>query len=161
LSVCLIVRDEAENLPACLASVAGLEAEVIVVDTGSTDNTREVAERCGAKVYGFAWQDSFAAARHESLRHATGRWVPWLDADDRIEEENRARLCRLLATLGDENASYVMKCLCLPDATAPPPSWTTCASSATSPRSAGSSASTSRCCPPFAAPAPTCAGATW
>lgn len=74
------------------------------------------AARFGAKVYDFAWVDSFAAARNESLRHATGDWAFWLDADDRLDADNRGRLRELFAGLRDENVAYVMKCLCLPDA---------------------------------------------
>ncbi len=115
VSLCMIVKDEESNLPACLGSVADLVDEIIVVDTGSTDRTKEVAARFGARVFDFAWVDSFAAARNESLRHATGDWVLWLDADDRLDERNWAKLRELLAGLKDENAGYVMKCLCLPD----------------------------------------------
>jgi tetratricopeptide (TPR) repeat protein len=112
LSLCLIVKNEEENLPACLASAADLVDEVVVVDTGSTDRTREVAARHGARVSTFPWVDSFAAARNESLRQATGQWIFWLDADDRIDEANRRRLRDLIANLGDKNAAYIMRCEC-------------------------------------------------
>jgi tetratricopeptide (TPR) repeat protein len=111
----MIVKDEEANLPACLGSVADLVDEIVVVDTGSADATKDVAARFGAKVFDFPWVDSFAAARNESLRHATGAWVFWLDADDRLDEGNRRKLGTLFAGLGDENVGYVMKCLCLPD----------------------------------------------
>jgi len=115
VSLCMIVRNEEANLAACLESTADLFAEKIVVDTGSTDRTKEIAAGFGARVFDFAWVDSFAAARNECLRHATGRWIMWLDADDRLDEENRTRLRALFAGLKDENAAYAMKCLCLPD----------------------------------------------
>jgi GT2 family glycosyltransferase len=115
VSLCLIVKDEEANLPDCLASAADLVNEIIVVDTGSTDRTKEIAARFGARVFDFPWCDDFAAARNECLRHATGDWILWLDADDRLDEENRARLRALLSGLGDENAAYAMKGLCLPD----------------------------------------------
>jgi tetratricopeptide (TPR) repeat protein len=115
VSLCLIVKNEEANLPDCLASAAGLADEVVVVDTGSADRTRELAARAGARVFDFAWVDDFAAARNESLRHATGDWIFWLDADDRLDEVNRRKLRDLLAGLKDENAAYVMKCLCLSD----------------------------------------------
>src|SRR5262249_33980822 len=99
VSLCMIVRDEEANLPACLASAADLVDEVVVVDTGSTDRTREVAARFGARVFDFPWVDDFAAARNESLRHATGDWVFWMDADDRLDEDNRGRLRGLFAGL--------------------------------------------------------------
>ncbi len=114
-SLTMIVKDEEENLPACLESVAGLDLELVVVDTGSSDRTREVARRFGARVFDFPWCDSFAAARNEALRHATGDWVFWMDADDRLDAENRARLLALLARLDGAAAGYVMECLCLPD----------------------------------------------
>jgi glycosyltransferase involved in cell wall biosynthesis/predicted Zn-dependent protease len=116
LSLCMIVRNEEENLPGCLRCIADLVDNIVVVDTGSTDRTKELALEHGAKVYDFPWIDHFAAARNESLKHATGKWILWLDADDRIDEENRAKLRQLFASLKDETAGYVMKCMCLPDA---------------------------------------------
>jgi tetratricopeptide (TPR) repeat protein len=113
VSLCLIVKNEEENLPACLDCAADLVDEIVVVDTGSTDRTKEVAAARGAHVFDFPWIDDFAAARNVTLRHASGEWVFWLDADDRLDEENRARLRNLTANLKDENAAYVMKCLCI------------------------------------------------
>ena len=115
VSLCLIVKDEAANLRACLDSAAGLCGETVVVDTGSTDRTVEIARERGARVASFAWVDSFAAARNASLRHARGDWVLWLDADDRLDAANRERLRALLADLPAGNVCYTMKCLCLPD----------------------------------------------
>lgn len=84
ISLCMIVRDEGGMIDACLASVKGLVSEVIVVDTGSKDDTRERARRAGAKVFDAPWRDDFAWARNESLSHATGDWVLVLDADERL-----------------------------------------------------------------------------
>jgi glycosyltransferase involved in cell wall biosynthesis len=114
VSLCMIVRDEEKNLPACLSAVRELVDEVIVVDTGSTDRTKEAAAGLGAKVLDFAWCDSFAAARNESLARASGDWVFWLDADDRLDEENLLKLGNLFTSLKGENAAYLMKCLCPP-----------------------------------------------
>jgi glycosyltransferase involved in cell wall biosynthesis len=108
-SLCMIVRNEEHHLPDCLKSVQGLFADIVVVDTGSTDRTREVAESFGARVMDFPWPDSFGAARNESLRHARGKWILWLDADDRLDAENRKELESLLANLGDERDAYAMK----------------------------------------------------
>jgi tetratricopeptide (TPR) repeat protein len=116
VSLCMIVRNEEHNLPACLASIADVVDEIIVVDTGSTDATKAAALRHGAKVFDFPWIDHFAAARNESLRHATGQWAFWLDADDRVDEQNREILRQLFDGLRDDNACYIMKCHCLPDA---------------------------------------------
>jgi GT2 family glycosyltransferase len=114
-SLCIIARNEEANLPDCLRSAADLFDEIIVVDTGSTDRTKEIAAGFGARVFDFPWCDSFAAARNECLRHATGDWIFWMDADDRLDEENRHKLRALLAGLNADNAVYSMKCLCLPD----------------------------------------------
>jgi GT2 family glycosyltransferase/tetratricopeptide (TPR) repeat protein len=115
VSLCLIVKDEEANLADCLRGAADLVDELIVVDTGSTDRTKEIGAGFGARVFDFPWCDSFAAARNETLRHATGEWVFWLDADDRLDEDNRHKLRALFAGLGEENAAYALKCLCLPD----------------------------------------------
>ncbi len=109
----MIVRNEEANIADCLKSAAGVADDVVVVDTGSTDATREIAGRLGARVIEFPWVDDFAAARNESLRHAAGDWILWLDADDRLDEENRRRLRALVDGLREENIAYVMKCLCL------------------------------------------------
>jgi tetratricopeptide (TPR) repeat protein len=84
LTLTMIVRDEEHLLPGCLASVCGVVDEIVVVDTGSRDGTRRVAEKAGARVHDFTWCDDFAAARNEALRHATGKWVLVLDADERL-----------------------------------------------------------------------------
>jgi hypothetical protein len=115
VSLCVIVKNEAHNLRDCVAPVRDLVDDIVVVDTGSADGTAGVARGLGARVFSFAWVDSFAAARNESLRHALGDWVLWLDADDRVDEPNHGRLRLLLERLPNENVAFVMKCLCLPD----------------------------------------------
>jgi hypothetical protein len=79
----MIVRDEEQNLADCLESVRAFADQIVVVDTGSTDATVEVALAHGAEVHHFDGCDDFAAARNESLRHARSRWILWLDADTR------------------------------------------------------------------------------
>jgi tetratricopeptide (TPR) repeat protein len=111
----MIVRNEEANLPACLGAAADLVHEIIVVDTGSTDGTRAAAARFGARVFDFPWCDDFAAARNASLEHATGDWIFWLDADDRIDEQNRERLRRLFASLRNELIGYLMAYVALND----------------------------------------------
>jgi tetratricopeptide (TPR) repeat protein len=115
ISLCMIVRNEETNLVECLSGVSGLFDEIILVDTGSTDGTRAVAERLGARVFDFAWVDDFAAARNESRRHATGEWIFWLDADDRIDPVNRQRLADLFDRLGAPDAGrnpvFMVSCL--------------------------------------------------
>jgi hypothetical protein len=109
VSLCMIVRNEEANLDACLAGVAALADDTIVVDTGSTDATKSIALRHGARVFDFPWCDDFAAARNESIRHATGDWIFWLDADDRIDGENYAKLEALLSSLHDTTDGYFMR----------------------------------------------------
>ena len=82
ISLCMIVRDEERVLADCLASATPYFCQVVVIDTGSTDRTIEVAKQFGAEVHEMPWPDSFAEARNESLKHAEGKWIFWLDADD-------------------------------------------------------------------------------
>ncbi|MEZ0374230.1 MAG: glycosyltransferase, partial [Candidatus Sericytochromatia bacterium] len=96
LSVCVIVRDEAAELPYCLESLSGLEAELIVVDTGSADASAAVAAAAGAQVCHFAWADDFAAARNYALDQASGDWVLMLDADESLDPAGIPLLRRLL-----------------------------------------------------------------
>jgi tetratricopeptide (TPR) repeat protein len=87
LSLCTIVKNEAKSLPRCLGSVKNVVDEIIVLDTGSTDNTVEIAEQAGAKAYHFPWCDDFAVARNEALKYVTGEWILVLDADEVLTEE--------------------------------------------------------------------------
>ncbi|HFB52376.1 MAG TPA: glycosyltransferase, partial [Anaerolineae bacterium] len=98
VSLCMIVKNEEDTLADCLRSVGDFPAEIIVVDTGSTDRTVEIAESFGAKVSRFDWIDDFAAARNAAIRRATGEWVFWMDADDRISPQNLARLKQALVS---------------------------------------------------------------
>jgi len=81
----MIVKNEEATLGHCLESVRGLVDETVVVDTGSTDGTAEVAGRFGARLHQYQWCDDFSAARNEALRHITGDWVLVLDADEAID----------------------------------------------------------------------------
>ena len=78
----MIVKNEEKNLPSCLKSVLDLVDEMIVVDTGSTDNTKQIAIDLGAKVYDYPWQNNFAQARNHGLQYVTKDWVLVLDADE-------------------------------------------------------------------------------
>ena len=82
ISLCLIAKNEEEVIGRCIESVIDIIDEIIVVDTGSTDKTIEVAEKYGAKVYNFTWIDDFAAARNYSFSKASKEYIFWLDADD-------------------------------------------------------------------------------
>lgn len=92
ISACLIVRDEQERLPACLASLAPYVDELCVLDTGSTDRTVQIAREAGARVGERPWDEDFAAARNASLELATGEWVLVVDADERLDPTSAPRL---------------------------------------------------------------------
>ncbi len=86
----MIVKNEAEKLPRCLESVRGCVDEIIVMDTGSTDETIAIAEQWGAIVQSIPWTHDFAAARNQSLALATGEWILVLDADETLTPEGQA-----------------------------------------------------------------------
>lgn len=88
LAVCMIVKNEGHHLHGCLSSVKLYADEIIIVDTGSTDNTVELAKSFGAKVYYFDWIGDFSAARNESLSKCTADWILYLDADERLKAES-------------------------------------------------------------------------
>lgn len=88
VSLCMIVKNEESVLDRCLASVAHLVDEVIIVDTGSTDRTKEIASKYTSKIFDFEWINDFSAARNFAAEQATGDWILVLDADEYIDEEN-------------------------------------------------------------------------
>lgn len=88
LAACLIVKNEEAVLPRCLDSVHELCDEIVVVDTGSTDRTVEIAKSYGARVGHFEWCDDFSAARNASLDLATSHWALWIDADEELTSES-------------------------------------------------------------------------
>lgn len=97
LSLSMIVKNEERFLRGCLESVSRLVDEIIIVDTGSTDSTREIADSFGARVFEFPWCDDFSAARNESLKHTTGDWILYLDADERISAAYHAKIRKLIS----------------------------------------------------------------
>src|SRR5690606_9177723 len=97
LSACMIVKNEQESLARCLASLAGIVDEVVVVDTGSTDETLTVAREFRAKTYKFEWADDFNKARNFSVGKAQRPWVLVIDADEELERESGTKLKDLLA----------------------------------------------------------------
>ncbi len=89
ISLCMIVRNEEAVLQRCLDSVKDLVDELVIVDTGSTDRTREIAAAYTPHVYDFPWIDDFSAARNFAFDQATREYCMWLDADDLFEEKDR------------------------------------------------------------------------
>ena len=88
LSLCMIVKDEEFFLARCLGAVKNYVDEIIIVDTGSTDATRDIAADFTDKIYDFEWIDDFAAARNFSLEQASGDWILVLDADELVSEQD-------------------------------------------------------------------------
>jgi tetratricopeptide (TPR) repeat protein len=106
LSLCMIVRDEQEMLPRCLAAVAEAVDEIVIVDTGSIDTTVEIARSFGARVIEHEWTGSFAEARNVSFDAAEGDWLMYLDADEVLVAED-APLLRELSTRTWREAFYL------------------------------------------------------
>lgn len=109
ISLCMIVRNEEDVLGRCLQSVAGLVDEIIIVDTGSTDRTKEIAGRFTEQIYDFPWTDDFAAARNEAFSHAEGDYCMWLDADDILTEKDRRAFAELKESLKPETDVVMMR----------------------------------------------------
>ena len=99
ISLCMIVKDEEALLPRCLESIQGLVEEVIVVDTGSSDRTVELAQQAGAQVYHFPWVGDFSQARNFSFSKATQQYCLWMDADDVLDAQYRSGFLQLKAAL--------------------------------------------------------------
>ena len=87
VSVCMIVKNEEKVLARCLDSLAGLWEELIIVDTGSTDRTKEIAKKYTDKIYDFSWTGSFSDARNFSFSKATCDYIYSADADEELDEE--------------------------------------------------------------------------
>ena len=104
ISACLIVKNEERFLAQCLRSIQPLVDEIVVVDTGSRDQTRQIAAEFGARLFDFKWTGDFAAARNESLRHAQGQWILIVDADECVRPFDPSKLRRMLRA--SSNAAY-------------------------------------------------------
>ncbi len=109
ISVCMIVKNEAERIERAIQSVLPFADEVVVVDTGSTDDTVNIAKKLGAKVGFFQWCDDFAAARNASIDLATGDWIMWLDADDYIPHSEGQKIAKLKGIQPDRGFMFLLK----------------------------------------------------
>jgi len=96
LSQCMIVKNEEKNIERALSWAIGVAFEQIIVDTGSTDRTVEIAERMGAKVFQFKWTDDFSAAKNYAIRKASGDWIAFLDADEYMSAEHARMIIPLI-----------------------------------------------------------------
>lgn len=99
ISLCMIVKNEENNLERCLKGLVSLMDEIIIVDTGSTDRTVEIAESYTEQVYHFSWCDDFSAARNYAVSKATKDYIYMADADEVLDEENQERFLQLKQTL--------------------------------------------------------------
>ena len=109
ISLCMIVKNEEDVLSRCLNCVKDIVDEIIIVDTGSTDSTKEIAKKYTDKIYDFEWIDDFSAARNFSFSKATMDFILWLDADDIILEEDREKFKQLKQSLTLDVDNVMMK----------------------------------------------------
>ena len=109
ISLCMIVKNEEAVLKRCLESAREAADEMIVVDTGSQDRTKEIAREAGARVFEFPWTDDFAAARNFSFSKAAMDFCMWLDADDVLLPEDREQLKALKQSLAPDVDMVMMK----------------------------------------------------
>ncbi len=108
ISLSMIVKNEENNIRRCLNSIRGIVDEIIIVDTGSTDNTKEICALYTDKVYDFEWIDDFSAARNYSYGLAAKDYILWLDADDFLLPEDRVKLKKLKETLNPQINTVMM-----------------------------------------------------
>lgn len=109
ISLCMIVKDEEKVLDRCLSSVKDIVDEIIIVDTGSTDKTKEISYKYTNKVYDFKWIDDFSKARNFSFSKATKEYILWLDADDVILKQDKENFLKLKETLNPKIDIVMMK----------------------------------------------------
>lgn len=109
ISLCMIVKNESDTLGRCLDSLKGLMDEIIIVDTGSTDNTKDIAAAYTDKIYDFKWKDDFSAARNFSFSKASMEYIYTADADEIIDKENYGRFADLKKCMMQEVEIVQMK----------------------------------------------------
>ena len=102
ISLCMIVKNEERVLERCLKSICDLVDEIVIVDTGSTDQTREIAARFTQRIYDYKWKDDFADARNFAFSKAGCEYIYTADADEVLDEENRRKFKILKETLMPE-----------------------------------------------------------
>lgn len=109
ISLCMIVKNEEDTLFRCLDSVRDIVDEIIIVDTGSIDSTKEIAKKFTTKIYDFEWVNDFSAARNYSFSKATMEYILWLDADDVILPKDREKFLTLKESLSKDTDVVMMK----------------------------------------------------
>jgi glycosyltransferase involved in cell wall biosynthesis len=112
LSACVITKNEEKTLPMCLQSVQSIVDEIIVVDTGSKDNTVEVAKSFGAQVYHFEWVNDFSKAKNYALSKATGDWIIFLDADEYFTSESIPLIKEVIKDAEAKDCDLIISLMC-------------------------------------------------
>ncbi|MBQ7658246.1 MAG: glycosyltransferase [Butyrivibrio sp.] len=112
ISLCMIVKNEEDCLKRCLDSLKGIVDEMIVVDTGSTDRTKEIAKECGARVEDFTWTGDFSEARNFAFSKANCDYIYSADADEELDEDNRERFMQLKKDLSELDIDIVQMYYC-------------------------------------------------
>ena len=108
ISLCMIVRDEEAVLERCLESIQDVVDEIIIVDTGSVDQTKAIAEKYTEQIYDFSWVDDFSAARNFAFSKGTGEYLMWMDADDIFPETEKRKFFDFRETLEKQPCDVVM-----------------------------------------------------
>lgn len=109
ISLCMIVKDEEDVIERCLNSVKDLVDEIVIIDTGSTDSTKDIVKKFTDNIYDFKWIDDFSKARNYSFEKATKEYIMWLDADDIILDDDRTCFKQLKDNLSSEIDMVIMK----------------------------------------------------
>ena len=104
ISLCMIVKNEERSLSNCLNSVKDLADQIVIVDTGSSDKTVEIAKSFDAEIHHFKWCDDFSSARNFSIRHAKHKWILFLDADEILDFESSKQLKKLIKKFNKPSA---------------------------------------------------------
>ena len=109
ISLCMIAKDEEKSIGQCLNSAKDIADEIIIIDTGSTDRTKEIAKKYNARIFDFKWSDDFSAARNEGIRHAAKDWVLVLDADETLDEKGKKTIKELINDKETDAALFLQK----------------------------------------------------
>ncbi|ONI46598.1 hypothetical protein AN640_00045 [Candidatus Epulonipiscium fishelsonii] len=110
ISLCIITKNEEHNISNCIISVKNIVDEIIVVDTGSTDNTVDIAKNLGATIYQFEWVNDFSKAKNFAISKATGDWILFLDADEYLDPKHRNNLVESIQLAEDSNKNAISIC---------------------------------------------------
>ncbi|MEW9910781.1 glycosyltransferase family 2 protein [Bacillus pacificus] len=109
ISACIIVKNEEEMLRNCLESIRSGVDEIIIVDTGSTDSTKEIAGEFTEKVYDYEWENDFSAARNFAAAKASGDWIVAIDADECVDVENLKGAVKEIEEQKDQYNMYLVE----------------------------------------------------